>query len=239
MTASAEPGSPLLRTRVHECAYVEGRRACLEFVSPSTPMDGRRYQSLLTHGFRRSGPYVYRPVCPECAACRSLRIPVATFRPRRRHRRCLQRNADVYVQPRHPALTEEHLELYHRYLAHRHEDSSMRALGRSELEGFLTAPWCPTLLYELRDRATDTLLAVAVTDLLPAAISAVYTFFEPEEADRSPGNLAILWQIHYASQRGASHVYLGYWIPELQGMAYKADFRPAEYFEGGAWNRLE
>jgi arginine-tRNA-protein transferase len=33
-------------------------------------------------------------------------------------------------------------------------------------------------------------------------------------------------------------VYLGYWVPESQKMAYKSRFRPSEILVAGAWRRL-
>jgi arginine-tRNA-protein transferase len=53
------------------------------------------------------------------------------------------------------------------------------------------------------------LLAVAVTDLLPNGLSAVYTFYEPEKA---PQGRSRSWQIGEALRLGLDAVYLGYWI---------------------------
>lgn len=236
MTGSSyDPARALLRTERHECAYISGRTAQLEFLSPRIALDGARYRLLLEQGFRRSGRYIYRPACPGCNACQSLRLPVAHFRPRRRHRRCQRNNADLHITPHHPVVTEEHLALYQRYLAHRHPGSAMANPTRTEAVRFLTAPWCPTLLYELRAEADGPLLAVAVTDLLPGALSAVYTFYAPEAERRGLGNLAVLLQLSEARRLGAHHVYLGYWIPEAPAMAYKADFRPHEVYDGQRW----
>ncbi|MCC3749960.1 MAG: arginyltransferase [Halorhodospira halophila] len=225
----------LLRTDCHECAYVSGRTARLEFLSPQLALDDRRYQLLLEQGFRRSGPYIYRPRCPGCAACQSLRIPVARFRARRRHRRCRRDNADLHVTACPPVLTDEQLALYRRYIDHRHPHSSMADPDRAEAEGFLTAPWCTTVFYELRSTERGPLLGVAVTDVLPGALSAVYTFYAPEAEHRGLGNLAVLWQLSEARRLDAQHVYLGYWIADAPTMAYKATFRPHEVFDGRRW----
>ncbi len=230
---------PLLRTGCHECAYVSGRTARLEFLAPTTPLSETRYRLLLEQGFRRSGPYVYRPACPACSACQSLRLPVEHFRPRRRHRRCQRDNADLHVTPRRPALTSEHLDLYQRYLDHRHPGSTMADPDADEAQGFFTAPWCATtLLYEFRTAPEGPLLAVAVTDILPGALSAVYTFYEPNAERRGLGNLAVLWQISEARRLGARHLYLGYWIPDAPAMAYKAGFRPHEVYDGRRWHEV-
>lgn len=231
--------SILLRTDPHECAYVPTRTARLEFLSPTTPLDGHAYQRLLEQGFRRSGPYVYRPACPTCSACQSLRIPTRHFRARRRHRRCLRDNADLRVHRAPPRIKDEHLALYRRYLRHRHPDSSMGEPDWAEAQGFLTASWCPTVFYELRTPDDARLLAVAVTDILPSAFSAVYTFFDPDLAHRGLGNLAILLQRAEAARLSAPYLYLGYWIHDAPVMAYKAEFRPHEVFTPQGWRPVE
>ena len=80
-------------------------------------------------------------------------------------------------------------------------------------------------------------MGVAVTDVLPNALSAVYTFFDPGQSARSPGTFAILWQIAEAHRRGLAHLYLGYWIGACRKMSYKERFRPIEAWDGRQWRR--
>jgi len=61
--------SILLRTDPHECAYVPTRTARLEFLSPTTPLDGHAYQRLLEQG-EVSPPALARGV--ELCLARSL-----------------------------------------------------------------------------------------------------------------------------------------------------------------------
>ena len=58
---------------------------------------------------------------------------------------------------------------------------------------FLITPWCYSAFVEFY--LNDKLFTVAVIDLLPHGISAVYTFFDPALSALSPGVVAILWQI--------------------------------------------
>src|SRR5690606_34784853 len=62
---------------------------------------------------------------------------------------------------------------------------------------------------------------VAVTDRIPGGLSAVYTFYEPVEAARGLGTLAILRQLEWARREGLQHLYLGYWIEGHAKMDYK------------------
>jgi len=69
-------------------------------------------------------------------------------------------------------------------------------------------------------------------------LSAVYTFYDPTTPAASWGTFSILWLLHLAKQRGHLHLYLGYYVPGSQKMAYKATFQPAEIFQSGHWSPL-
>ncbi len=224
-------------TGEHACAYLPERTARTLFVDPREPLSGGTYDHLMLQGFRRSGDYIYRPSCPNCSACQSLRIPVKAFRYSRRHRRCIKRNAAVTVHAAPPQFRSEHFELYRRYIAARHPGSQMDDLSAEQYYEFLTAAWCDTVFYEFRDQGE--LIAVTVTDHLPNSLSAVYTFFDPDRSAQSLGTLAILWLIDEARRSRLPHVYLGYWIAECDKMRYKSDFRPHEIFTSKGWQRVE
>ena len=81
-------------------------------------------------------------------------------------------------------------------------------------------------------------LGVAVTDVLPNGLSAVYTFYDPEEERRSLGRYAILWQIGEAARLGLKAVYLGYWIKNCRKMNYKTEYRPIELLVNQRWVTL-
>jgi arginine-tRNA-protein transferase len=98
---------------------------------------------------------------------------------------------------------------------------------------FLTSDWSDTCFYEFRKGGR--LLAIAVCDLLENGLSAVYTFFDPDEARRSLGTYAILWQIEETKRRALSSLYLGYWIKNCQKMGYKIAFRPIELLINNEW----
>ena len=231
----------LFQTGGHACGYWPERSARDLVLDPRDPRLPDIYPQALDWGFRRSGDLVYRPHCEQCRACVGVRIPVAAFEPDRSQRRCLARNADIQTRIAPARRTAEHFELYQRYLAARHRDGGMDGHGTVEFDQFLVGSWSETRFVEMRlagDHGPGRLLAVAVTDRVGRGLSAVYTFFEPELAQRGLGTLAILRQIEWARRESRRHLYLGYWIHGHRKMEYKQRFQPLEAFDGRDWNRM-
>jgi len=219
----------LFVTAEHPCSYLPGRRAQNVVADPEV-MEHSLYSQLVNLGFRRSGDHIYRPNCAGCAECRSLRIPVAAFRPNRSQQRTWQKNQDLTVRRSAPAFDKDHYHLFKRYLQARHPTGGMDETALESYLSLLGPDWSGAGLYELR--LSDRLLAVAVVDRLQQGLSAVYSFFEPEAAARSLGVCAILLQIAEARRLGLPWVYLGYWVRDCRKMAYKTNFRPHEVFLG-------
>lgn len=230
MTAT---GVKFFSTTAHPCSYLEGEQAITLFADPKSRMDGRLYSELSDLGFRRSGNYVYRPHCNHCNACVPVRLPVARFEANRQQQRIWKRNADVTVRVMAPGFREDHYALYERYITERHSDGDMYPPSEEQFNSFLTSEWSDTRFYEFR--AGEQLLAVAVCDVLEDGLSAVYTFFDPDEARRSLGAYAILWQIGETRRLGLSSLYLGYWIKQCQKMSYKIAYRPIELLINNEW----
>ena len=232
-------GLRVFHTGEHPCGYWPDRIARDLVLDPRDPRLADRYPLALGWGFRRSGDIVYRPHCHGCRACVAVRIPVADFTPDRSQRRCLARNSDIEARVLPAERNDEQLALYRRYLVSRHPHGGMDTHGAAEFEQFLIGAWAQGRFLELRERSSHRLLAVAVTDLVGDAMSAVYTFYDPEDSARGLGTLAILKQIEWARRDGRSHLYLGYWIAGHDKMDYKRRFRPLEGFDGRSWRRLE
>jgi len=74
-------------------------------------------------------------------------------------------------------------------------------------------------------------------DVMLDGLSAIYTFFDPDEQARGLGRYAILWQIETARSVGLPYLYLGYWIRNCGKMAYKSDYRPLELLLENRWQR--
>ena len=75
--------------------------------------------------------------------------------------------------------------------------------------------------------------------MLSDGLSMVYSFFDPDEADRSLGTFMILDHIERASRMGLPYVYLGYWVAGSRKMDYKGRFLPQERLMPDGWSRVE
>tara|TARA_R110002110_G_scaffold166675_1_gene367461 strand:- start:19911 stop:20609 length:699 start_codon:yes stop_codon:yes gene_type:complete len=223
-------------TYPHNCSYLEDQEATTLFVDPRQRMDKTLYSNLSLLGFRRSGHHIYRPHCTHCDACIPARIAVADFEPKRSQRRTLKRNADLHVEQSDDILDEEAFTLYCRYIELRHADGDMFPPDREQYEAFLNDAWDCTRYYRFYDE--QRLVAIAVVDELLDGLSAIYTFFEPEQEQRSLGSFAILWQIAEAQRCHLDYVYLGYWIRDCQKMSYKSAYRPLQLYINSRWTTL-
>lgn len=228
-----QPGIRLYQTLEHRCGYYPERQARDLILDPDDPRLPALYGEALARGYRRSGGHVYRPHCRGCMACVPVRVPVLRFVPDRSQRRCLRRNHDLDLTVVPARRTDEHFDLFRRYLASRHAGGGMDDASEESFDAFLTCPWSPTVFLELRRQGR--LLATAVTDVVPGALSAVYTYFEPEEAARGLGTLAILQQIAWAQAQRRHHLYLGFWIDGHPKMDYKRRFRPLQRLLDEFW----
>lgn len=227
----------LYRTAEHACGYFAGRRSQNLVLDPESPLLAQLYGRALAHGFRRAGNVVYRPDCPGCGACVPYRIPVSRFKPDRAQRRVMRQNQDLEVSWLPARAGAEHYQLYRRYLRGRHADGGMDDATQEDQSRFLLSQWANTHNLELR--CAGELIAVAVTDVVADAISAVYTYYAPELSSRSLGTQAILQQIAYCRQQGLAHVYLGFWIEGHPKMDYKRRFGPAEVRVGDRWEPMD
>ena len=222
-------------TPAYQCNYLPGQRANTLFADPDRANSTTVYSVLARYGFRRSGEHLYRPHCRRCHACVPVRIPVVEFQPRRNQQRTWRQNQDLTVIALPAAYRREHYDLYQKYLLARHKGGGMDNPSPESYMEFLTASWMETIFYEMR--LDDRLVGIAVADRLDDALSAVYSFFDPDYSYRSLGRFAIMLQVREATQQGFKWLYLGYWIRECRKMEYKDQYQPLEYYQDGSWWR--
>ncbi len=219
------------------CPYLAGRTE-RKIVTELTGPDAEALHDRLSRaGFRRSHNIAYSPVCPGCSACIPIRIRVDAFVPNRAQRKLAKLNADVHSFEMPARATAEQFALFQRYQRARHGDGDMAAMGFYDYRAMVEDTPITTGVVEFRS-TDDKLLGACLTDWLGDGLSAVYSFFVPEDTRRSLGSWAILWLVERARALGLPYVYLGYWVPESRKMTYKARFRPSEILVGGTWREL-
>ena len=223
----------LYLTAEHECSYLPDRMASNIVPDPNLAMDMSIYSYLIQLGYRRSGDFIYQPRCQGCEECRPCRIPVAQFSPRKNQQRCLKKNQDLTLNMVKAGYSDEYFELYRDYLNARHTNGEMSNPTADDFKQFLYCDWSNT--YFLEVRKNERLLAVAVTDVTPSGLSAVYTYFDPTESKRSLGTFCILQQIQQIKEMQLEYLYMGYWIKDCQKMKYKTQFQPMQVFIDNVW----
>jgi len=222
-------------TPPHNCNYLPEQEAVTLFADPHFPKNTRLYSALADCGFRRSGEHLYIPHCSACSSCVPVRIPVNEFIPSRNQLRTIKKNRKLTINRMPAEFDQEHFTLYKRYLASRHKGGGMDDPTRENYIEFLIASWTETYFYEMRD--ADRLVCVAVVDYMDDALSAVYTFFDPEYAKYSLGKFSIIFEIEEARRSGRKWLYLGYWIEGCDKMEYKSEYRPMEFYINNEWKR--
>lgn len=227
------PQLKLYRTEPHACSYIDGMEATTLFVDPQAAIDQDIHTYLSERGYRRSGSILYKPDCTRCQACISLRIPVKDYHFSRSEMRILKRNADLDMFDIETIHHDEFYDLYARYISCRHADGDMFPPNREQFENFFNNPFGTTrfIVFKLATQVK----AVAIVDEFSNALSAVYTFYDPDEEQRSLGSLAVLWQIQQARKKNLDYVYLGYWVKPCAKMNYKTRFAPAEIYINKRW----
>src|SRR5829696_8323766 len=79
------------------CGYLPDRDWSLEY-EMVVDISAGEYADRLRSGWRRFGGMLFRPQCPSCRACQTLRVDVARFHPNRSQRRAARRNEDVQLR---------------------------------------------------------------------------------------------------------------------------------------------
>jgi arginine-tRNA-protein transferase len=230
------------------CPYLKGQHERKVFTHLVGPRAGE-LNELLTHGgFRRSQSIAYRPACETCRACISVRVVTNDFKPSRNMRRAAARNADLIGEMRGAAPTSEQYSVFRAYLDARHRDGGMVDMTVLDYAMMIEDSHVDTRVVEYRRRGPDSsitgrgagdILGVALSDVLSDGLSMVYSFFDPDEGERSLGTYMILDHIERAHKMGLPYVYLGYWVPGSRKMDYKGRFLPQERLLPSGWVRFE
>ncbi len=189
-------------TAPQPCPYLEGRMERKLFTALQGENAERLNDSLSQQGFRRSQNVLYRPSCAECSACLSARIDVAAFSANKSQKRTIKRNTDLDRRATSPWATEDQYDLFRRYLDARHAHGGMADMDVFEFAAMVEETPIRSRVVEYTDSESKDLVAVSLTDVLQDGLSMVYSFYAPEQANRSLGTYMILDHIDIARENG-------------------------------------
>ena len=162
-------------------------------------------------------------------------------------KRVTQRNSDLIGAMHEAEPSTEQYSLFRSYLDHRHRKGGMSDMTVLDYAMMVEDTHVETKVIEYRRRGPDSfitgkgqgeLIAVALTDRMADGLSMVYSYFDPEQEDRSLGTFMILDHIARARAMGLPHVYLGYWVNGSRKMNYKVRFQPQEHLGAKGWERF-
>ena len=217
------------------CMYLPDRDAKLEYELVAG-ISAEEYERRMESGWRKFGRILFHPVCDGCSECRPIRVPVDRFVPDRSQRRALKRNEDLEVRIARPTVDRERLALWNRYHAAQSERKGWPFEPASAWHYSFTYVKNPIPSLELAAFDKDELVAIALLDVTPNALSGIYHYHDPSRADRSLGKVAMLRSIELARELGKRYFYFGYYVAGCPSMSYKAGFRPCEILgAGGNW----
>lgn len=221
------------------CPYLAGRIERKVFTH-LIGGEARQLNSQLSQaGFRRSQNIAYRPACDGCSACVSVRVRVREFEPSASFRRIMKRNADLASSVRQPKATAEQYSLFRSYIDERHADGGMADMTVLDFAAMIDDSFVDSRLVEYRTAGgAGTLVACVLTDILNDGLSMIYSFYDPDSTDRSPGTFMILDHIERARRLGLPYLYLGYWVQGSRKMNYKARFLPQERLTADGWRNV-
>ncbi len=189
--------------------------------------------AVIARGWRRFGEYFFHPICQGCNGCKSLRIDVKHYHFSKSQRKVIRKNANTQIIVQTPTLTQNHIDLYNKYHAFKHQKDgwSHRNISKREYhENFVSGAhdFGKEVLYIVDGK----LVGVDLIDILDDGISAIYFYYDPDYAHLSLGTYSLLYQIKLAGILELPYIYLGYWVDGCKAFAYKPRFQPQEILDG-------
>ena len=137
-------------TATFACSYLDKQDEQLIMLIDPELNAQDNYLSLISIGFRRSGDQVYRPHCPDCDACQSLRLKCNSFILSKSQKRLLNKNKHFTVI-KSSTQKPQYFALYERYINEIHKDGVMYPASLEQFESFMACTWGDVIFIEIYD----------------------------------------------------------------------------------------
>jgi len=184
-------------------------------------------QNLIERGYRRFGKMYFRPICPTCDECKSIKIDVENFEFSKSAKRILKKSKDFKSYIQRPSVTHEHINLfekYHLHMKNKKEWDYSPTNAENYYNSFVSG--YNDFGYEVLYYFEEKLVAVDLIDILEDGISSIYFYYDPDFSSYSLGKLSLYKQIEYAKNSEKKWIYLGYYVKDCNSLSYKAEYKP-------------
>lgn len=184
-------------------------------------------QELIERGFRRFGKMYFRPICPTCEECKSIKIDVGKYVFSKSEKRVMNKAKHLKSYIQRPSLSLEHLELfekYHKYMRDKKGWDYNHTDSQHYYNSFVSGH--EDFGYEVLYFENEKLVGIDLIDILDDGVSSIYFYYDPEYANLSLGKLSLLLQIKYAQKSNKKWIYLGYYVKDCPSLSYKSQYKP-------------
>jgi arginine-tRNA-protein transferase len=175
----------------------------------------------------------FRPICPTCQECQSIKIDVENFRFSSSQKRVLKKASHIKSYIQKPSLSKEHLELFEKYHLNMSEKKGWdyyktdpQNYFNSFVDGY------NDFGYEVLYYDGEKLIGVDLIDVLDDGISSIYFYYDTNYAKYSLGRFSLYNQIMFAREKKLRWIYLGYYVKDCPSLSYKSHYKPYLTLQG-------
>ena len=263
LTSSYSFLEPLVMSQVSDCGYCKMPGSSVTDYLMAYSLRASDYEQMMDLGWRRSGVQVYRPVMEKtCCPAYPIRLQVDRFEFSKSHQKTMVKFArGVGVDLKKSATSKtlanwmeallsvpenrfriettiasfdsEAYSLFVKYQVAIHGDKRSAVTREQYIEFLVHNPFSEPSTLHQKYFFNDTLVAVAVLDILPSSLSSVYLFYDPDYKHLDLGKFSALYEIYQTMQQSseARFYYMGYYIHSCSKMKYKASYAPSDLLD--------
>ena len=216
----------------NKCSYLDNKEQTMHYKIIDNCSTYTNTQ-LIQRGYRRFGKMYFRPICPTCQECQSIKIDVQNYSFSKSSKRVLKKASNIKSYIQTPSLSQAHLDLfekYHLYMKEKKEWEYNKTSANHYYSSFVNGH--EDFGYEVLYFDDDKLIGVDLIDILDDGISSIYFYYDPDYSHLSLGKLSLLLQIKFAKKSNKKWIYLGYYVEDCPSLNYKADYKPFLTLQG-------
>jgi len=215
-----------------KCSYIDNKEQTTHYKIIDN-CSSYSSQELIERGYRRFGKMYFRPVCPTCQECQSIKIDVQNYTFSKSSSRVMKKAKDLKSYIQTPTLSQAHLDLfekYHKFMRDKKGWKYNKTTPEHYYNSFINGH--EDFGYEVLYFDKDKLIGVDLIDILEDGISSIYFYYDPDYSKFSLGKLSLLMQIKFAKQSNKKWIYLGYYVEGCPSLDYKAEYKPFVTLDG-------